>query len=90
MNIGDIVKHFKYETLSKEEKKQNKYIYRIVDSATHTETGERMVVYQAMYPPFYTYVRPYEIFFSKVDHDKYPEIKQKFRFEEVDVYEGTY
>lgn len=81
LRIGDIVKHFKWETLSEEEKAQSKYLYCIKGAAKHTETDERLVVYQAMYPPFNTYARPLEMFLSKVDHEKYPDIKQKYRFE---------
>ena len=80
LKIGDIVRHFKYETLSIEDKKLNKYLYCIKDFAEHTETKESMVVYQALYSPFKVYVRPAEMFFSKVDTDKYPDIKQEFRF----------
>lgn len=85
IKYGDIVKHFKYETLSEEEKKQNKYLYCVKGMAEHTETGERLVIYQAMYPPFQTYARPLEMFCSKVDHVKYPNIKQEYRLEKHDV-----
>ena len=81
MNIGDIVRHFKYETLSDEERKQNKYLYIIKNFAEHTETKEMMVIYQAMYYPFNTYARPMDMFMSEVDHEKYPNIVQKNRFE---------
>lgn len=81
MLIGDIVKHFKWETISDEEREQNKYLYCIKNIAEHTETGEKLVIYQAMYFPFKTYARPSEMFFEEVDHDKYPDIKQKCRFE---------
>ena len=81
LKIGDIVRHFKWNTLSEEEKSQNKYLYCIQSVAKHTETGEKMVVYQAMYSPFQTYVRPLDMFLSKVDNEKYPDIKQKYRFE---------
>ena len=81
MKIGDIIRHFKYETISEEDKKLNKYLYYIKDIAEHTETGEILVIYTAMYSPFKTYARPFEMFYSEVDHIKYPNIKQKFRFE---------
>ena len=42
----DIVKHFKYETLTKEQQKAGLYTYRIVSlDAVHTETGEHLVIY---------------------------------------------
>lgn len=81
MDCGDIVRHFKFETLSDEEKRQNKYLYCIKNVAEHTETGEILVIYQALYSPFKIYARPLNMFYSRVDHNKYPNIKQKHRFE---------
>jgi hypothetical protein len=87
---GDIVKHFKRETLflgSKLSRSSTEYLYKIIGIAEHTETKEKMVVYQALYKSekdnvnFGLYVRPYDMFMSEVDHWKYPEIKQKYRFE---------
>ena len=80
---GDTVKHFKYEMLSDIEKDMNKYLYRIECTAIHSETKEKMIVYQALYHPFEIYVRPLDMFVSEVDHEKYPDIKQKYRFEKV-------
>lgn len=82
--IGDIVRHFKWETLSDEEKEKNKYVYQVLALATHTETGEELVIYQDFHPPFKTYARPRDMFMSEVDHDKYPDIKQKYRLERIE------
>lgn len=57
--------------------------YLVQAIAEHSETAEKMVVYQALYPPYKTYVRPYVMFNSEVDHEKYPDVKQKYRFKYV-------
>lgn len=56
-------------------------IYQIRCLARHSETGEMMVVYQAMYDTFQIYVRPLDMFMEEVDRVKYPDVKQKYRFE---------
>lgn len=78
-----IVQHFKREMITEDERKQGVYTYRIIDYAEHTETGEMLVIYQALYGDKKTYARPLEMFMSEVDREKYPDVKQKFRFEAV-------
>ena len=56
-------------------------IYQIRCLAKHSETGETMVVYQAMYDTFQIYVRPLDMFMEEVDRAKYPDVKQRYRFE---------
>ena len=80
---GDIVCHFKWETLSPEERDEKMYLYEIVGVAEHTETGEELMVYKALYGEGKKYARPLEMFLGEVDREKYPEIRQKYRFEIV-------
>lgn len=58
-------------------------MYYVVCIATHTETGEQMVVYQALYGSHEYFVRPYVMFASEVDREKYPDAIQKYRFEKI-------
>ena len=57
--------------------------YKVLGVAEHSETGEKRVVYQALYGVGKTYARPYDMVASRVDKEKYPDVEQEWRFEPV-------
>lgn len=69
LKIKGVYKHFKGD------------LYLLEDVATHSETREKYVVYRALYGDNSLYIRPYDMFMSKVDHEKYPNVEQEYRFE---------
>ena len=79
---GDIVRHFKREWVSAH---STEYLYKVLAFAQHTENGEKLVIYQALYPPFRISARPFAMSMGEVDREKYPDIKQRYRFEKMEM-----
>lgn len=73
IQINRVYKHFKGNN------------YLVVDITTHSETKEQYVVYRRLYGDGALWIRPLEMFLSEVDHEKYPDVKQKYRFELQDI-----
>lgn len=80
---GDLVTHFKrdLQPASVLAQQPELYQYEIIGEATHSETGEALMVYRACYGERKLFVRPLSMFLSPVDQEKYPEARQQYRFE---------
>lgn len=73
IQINRVYKHFKGD------------YYLVVDIGTDSETLEKCVIYRKLYEDGALWIRPLDDFLSEVDHEKYPDVKQKYRFELQDI-----
>lgn len=73
IKINGIYRHFKGD------------YYIVIDIANDSETKSEYVVYRALYGDNKLWIRPLEMFLSEVDHEKYPDVLQQYRFELQDI-----
>lgn len=73
IQINRVYKHFKGD------------YYLVVGVGTYSETREKCVIYIKLYEDGSLWIRPMDMFLSEVDHEKYPDVKQKYRFELQDI-----
>ena len=73
IKINRVYKHFKGDS------------YLVIDVANHSETKEKYVVYRRLYGDGSLWIRPMSMFLSEVDHEKYPDVEQKYRFEVQEI-----
>ncbi len=73
IKLNTVYRHFKGD------------LYIVEGIAIHSETEEKLVIYRALYGDYGLYARPYDMFNSLVDKEKYPDVKQEYRFEETHI-----
>ena len=76
LQIGRVYRHFKGD-------------YYLVEGLAHdSESGVPCVIYRKLYGDGGLWVRPLEMFLSRVDREKYPEVRQEYRFQLLEIAKG--
>ena len=86
INLGDKMREIKIGKKYRHFKGKEYQVLDIVydSESNNKEEYDKVVVYQALYGENLKWARPYDMFNSEVDHEKYPEVEQRYRFEEID------
>ena len=84
MKVQEHVKAIKEDMIGYKYRHFKGGLYIVTNIAIHSESAEPMVIYRSAFDETLVWCRPLSMFLSEVDHDKYPDVKQKMRFERLE------